>query len=312
MRTGTRTSAYQNGRSSDLTLIFRCVFAIGRALDFAVQSESYHCMEVILSAMPKTKTGDGVQANSPMTPRTLARCVGAMQLRAVSPMSNECTENTASEWSIAMTKRTGEVWSPTDWSEVPSLTSSNDERRGDVSSGRWNDALKSSPQAVKDGAVCDVNGVKCKTSESIPAPSSAFGLQHGLPRSDQQDFCAGPTAGAIVGQTAVGPAFPPAVNSLYSRTLNHRVSSLVDSSYIYDGVSRTPLFQQATGTMPRQTTVLSPSTPRSRVDYYYPSSGRSVSMPGPEDMWEQTPVSAPAPNCRPVLRQPENRRSAIT
>ncbi len=68
-------------------------------LDFAVQSDSHHCMELILNASPTRSTQPYAQS---------------ADFQAWSSASTGCTEASPSEWSIAMTNHSGELPLPTE------------------------------------------------------------------------------------------------------------------------------------------------------------------------------------------------------
>jgi hypothetical protein len=126
-------------------------------LDFAVQSDSHHCMELILNASPTRSTQPYAQS---------------ADFQAWSSASTGCTEASPSEWSIAMTNHSGELPLPTDASPRTSLMSSSGDCR--VEATRRHDAIMGFQQALDQGAVCDVH----EALVSSLSTSSDFSVLH--------------------------------------------------------------------------------------------------------------------------------------
>lgn len=174
-------------------------------LDFAVQSESHHCMELILNASPTRSTQPYAQS---------------ADFQAWSSASTGCTEASPSEWSIAMTNHSGELPLPTDSSPMTSLMSSS----GDclVEAMRRHDAIKGFQKALDQGAVCDVHEALVNSLST----SNDFSVLH---RSSLNGQYSGP--GSMRNSKEHGAKFP---ESAPSHTSGRSTTSLYqESSFNY-------------------------------------------------------------------------------
>jgi hypothetical protein len=179
------------------------MMCVNRALDFAIVSDSFHCIEVLSQPAVKARApwslAESMQGQKFQTVRdrleaaeNMAEASSAHSLnpRLVhssldSPMpvswdsqawNSASTNNTASasELSMAMTKK--EIASPANTSPVQSPASSGDDRR--ETGTKWHEALQGFRQAVISGSRCDVTGIdipggkQVRTQEMIDLPVS--------------------------------------------------------------------------------------------------------------------------------------------
>lgn len=163
---------------------------VNRALDFAVASDSFHCIEVLShpAVKPRASWSLASQGQKFETVRdrleAAENMVEARSAQSLNPLlvhssldsrvpvlwdsqawNSASTNNTASasELSVAMTKI--QIASPANASPTQSPASSGDDRR--EVGAKWHEAFQGFRQAVINGSRCDVTGINVSGGEQV-------------------------------------------------------------------------------------------------------------------------------------------------